>query len=91
MPMNFWSFVLDIVKGSWAKVDGDIFTNLKKTGLQIRSNDFLLFLYSELEKNFRPSNYKTCHFKAIGDITTNFGSGAFDIKENEWPKVSGHN
>ena len=40
------------------------------TGLQIRSIDFFLILCSEIEEKFNASTFKTCHFKASGDITT---------------------
>ena len=91
MNTNFWSFVYIIVKGSWVKVGSDIFTSLKMTSLQSWSIDFFLFLFSEIEEKINASNLKTCHFKASGDITINFGSWTLDNDINKWPKVGGLN
>ena len=87
MPTNFLSFVYIIVKGSWAKVGSNISTSLKMTSLQNWSIDFFLFLFSEIEEKINASILKTCHFKASGDTTTNFGSGTLDNNVNKWPKV----
>ena len=78
MLTNFWSFAYIIIKGFWAKVGSDIFTSLEMTDLQSWSIDFFLFLFSEIEENFGPSTFKTCRFKASGDISTNFGLGTID-------------
>ena len=78
MPTNFWSFVYVIAKDYWPKVVSDISTSLEMTGLQSWSIDFFLFLFSEIEEKIKASTLKTCHFKASGDITTNFGSETLD-------------
>ena len=91
MPINFWSFVYVIVKGSWAKVGSDISTSLEMTGLQSWSIDFFLFLCSEIEEKINASTLKNCHFKASRDITTIFGSGTLGNNINKWPKVGRHN
>jgi len=54
------------------------------------SIDFFLFLCSEIEENFWPSTFKTCHFKASGDIPTNYGSGTLDNNTHKRPKVGRH-
>ena len=90
MNTNFWSFVYIIVKGSWAKVGSDIFTSLKMTSLQSWSIDFFLFLCSEIEEKINNSTLNTCHFKASGDMTTNFGLKTLDNNMNKWPKVDRH-
>ena len=81
MPTNSWSFVYVIAKGYWAKVGSDIYSSLEMTGLQNWSIDFFLFICSQIEVNFRPSTFKTFHFKASRDITTNFDSGALHINK----------
>ena len=88
--MAFWPFIFIDVKGSWAKVCGDISTSVKMTGLQSWSIDFFLFLCSKIEEKITATTLKTCHFKASEDITTNFGSGFLDNNIDKWPKVGRH-
>ena len=83
MNTNFWSFVYIVVKGSWAKVGSNISTSLKMTSLQSWS-------FNEIEEKINASTLKTFHFKASGDITTNFGSWTLDNNINKWPKVGIH-
>ena len=90
MPTNFWSFLYVIVRGSWAKVGGDISTSLEMTGLQSWSIDFFVSLCSEIEEKINASTLETCHFKASGDITTNFGSWTLDNNINKRLKVGIH-
>ena len=90
MPSNLYLFLYIIVKGSWAKIGDNISTSLEMTGLQIWSVDFFPFLCSEIEEEICASNLQTCHFKASGDITTNFGSGTLDNNINKLPIVDRH-
>ena len=62
MSTKFWSFVYVIVKGSWAKVGSDIFTNLEMMCLQSWSIDFFLFLCSEVEKKNQCFNFEDLSF-----------------------------
>ena len=87
MPTNFWSFAYIIIKGSLAKVGGDIFTSLEMTCLQSWSIYFFLPLCSEIEEKINVSTVKTCYFKASKDIPTNFGSGTLDNNIIKWPKI----
>ena len=53
----------------------------------------LIFSSISLHKNMKKINastLKTCHFKASGDITTNFGSGTLNDTISKWPKVGRH-
>ena len=58
MLTNFWSFVYDIIKGSWAKVSSDISSSIEMTGLQSWSIDFFLFLCSEIEEKTTASIWR---------------------------------
>ena len=58
--------------------------------LESSSIDFFFFLCSEVEEKIKASTLKTCHFKASGDITTNFSSETLDNLINKRPKVGRH-
>jgi len=62
---------------------------LSSLAMKVEALIFPLFC-SEIEENFQPSNFNTCHFKASEDITTNFSTWALDNNINKWQKVGEH-
>ena len=50
----------------------------------------LIISLNKKRKKINASTLKACHFKASGDITTNFGSWTLHNNINKWPKVGIH-